>query len=389
VRAALGLVVLALVAAGGAGGRSARVIDVPADEPTIAAAIAAALPGDTVLIEPGTYSPSVKVPAGKHDLTIRGTDRNAVVLDGRGTMRDAIDVGADRVTVENVSAHSYLGNVFYWDDVRGFTARYLTVWNVLGYGIYAEHSTGGVVEHDYVSGAADAAYYIGECKPCNTVIRHVVARLSAVGYSGTNASGNLSIEDSRWDSNGSGILPNSYANEEDPPQEHVTMTRNVVRRSGTVPVPLHTPLAGFWGIGIGVAGGRSDRVTGNTVTGSARYGIVLFPTEYWIPLDPRPRPPGSHRRWQPIDNVVSGNRVSGSRVADLALAGGRHNCFARNAIRTAAPAGLRGCRDGGDGEVAADLTAPLRMMLARAYSRFPAPSFQNMPKPPPQPTLPR
>jgi hypothetical protein len=71
VRAALGLVVLALVAAGGAGGRSARVIDVPADEPTIAAAIAAALPGDTVLIEPGTYSPSVKVPAGKHDLTIR------------------------------------------------------------------------------------------------------------------------------------------------------------------------------------------------------------------------------------------------------------------------------------------------------------------------------
>jgi parallel beta-helix repeat protein len=382
-------VALVLIAAGGASGRSTRVIDVPGDEPTIAAAIAAAAPGDTVLIAPGTYRPSVKIPAAKHDLTIRGADRNAVVFDGRGTMRDAIDVEADRVTIENVSAHSYLGNVFYWDDVTGFTARYLTVWNVLGYGIYAEHSTGGLVERDYVSGAADAAYYIGECNPCNTEIRHVVARLSAVGYSGTNASGSLSIQDSRWDQNGAAILPNSYANEEQPPQERATIVRNVVTRSGTVPVPLHTPLAGFWGIGIGIAGGHGNRVTGNTVTGSARYGIALFPTEYWIPLDPRPRPAGPHRPWQPIDNVVTGNRVAGSRLADLGLAGGRHNCFAGNAAATVAPAGLRGCRDSGDPRVAADLTAPLRTMLARAYSRFPPPPFGGMPKPPPQPTLPR
>ena len=382
-------VALVLVAAGGAAGRSTRVIGVPGDEPTIAAAVAAASPGDTVLIEAGTYGPSLKIPASKHDVTIRGADRNAVVFDGRGTMRDAIDVEADRVTIENVSAHSYLGNVFYWDDVKGFTARYLTVWNVQGYGIYAEHSTGGLLEQNYVSGAADAAYYIGECNPCNSVIRHVVARLSAVGYSGTNASGNLSIEDSRWDRNGAAILPNSYANEEQPPQERATIARNVVTRTGTAPVPLHTPLAAFWGIGIGIAGGHGDRVTGNTVTGSARYGIALFPTEYWIPLDPRPKPPGKHRPWRAVDNVVTGNRVSSSRVADLALAGGRRNCFAGNAAATVAPTRLHGCSDSGDPRVAADLTAPLRTMLARAYSRFPPPSFEGMPKPPPQPTLPR
>lgn len=386
---ALCAVVIVLAAPGAAAGRSARVIDVPGDEPTIAAAVAAAAPGDTILIEAGTYHPSLAIPAAKHDLTLRGADRNAVVFDGRGTMRDAIDVEADRVTIENVSAHSYLGNVFYWDEVTGFAARYLTVWNVLGYGIYAEHSTGGVVEQDYVSGASDAAYYIGECNPCNSAIRHVVARLSAVGYSGTNASGNLSIQDSRWDRNGAAIVPNSYANEERPPQEHATITRNVVTRSGTVPVPLHTPLAAFWGIGIGIAGGHANRVTGNTVTGSARYGIALFPTEYWIPLDPRPKPPGRHRPWQAVDNAVTGNRVYGSRVADLALAGGSHNCFARNAAASVAPAGLRGCRNSGDPKVADELTAPLRTMLERAYSRFPPPAFESMPKPPPQPTLPR
>jgi Right handed beta helix region len=386
---ALLAVALVLVAAGSAAGGSARVIDVPGDEPTIAAAVAAASPGDTVLIEAGTYRPSLKIPAAKHDVTIRGADRNAVVFDGRGSMRDAIDVEADRVTIENVSAHSYLSNVFYWDDVSGFTARYLTVWNVQGYGIYAEHSTGGLVEQDFVSGAADAAYYIGECNPCNSVIRNVVARLSAVGYSGTNASGNLSIRDSRWEKNGAAILPNSYANEEQPPQERATIAGNIVTRSGTVPVPLHTPLAAFWGIGIGIAGGHANRVTGNTVTGSARYGIALFPTEYWLPLDPRPKPPGKHLPWRAVDNVVTGNRVSGGRLADLALAGGRHNCFAGNAAATVAPTGLHGCRDSGDPRVAADLTAPLRTMLERAYSRFPPPSFESMPKPPPQATLPR
>jgi pectin methylesterase-like acyl-CoA thioesterase len=111
----------------GDGRASPQTIDVPGDVPTIAAAVAAASPGDTILIEPGTYRPSVTVRAAKHDLTIRGVDRNTVVFDGGGRLRDAIDVEADRVTVENLSAHSYLGTVFYWDHVSGFQARYLTV----------------------------------------------------------------------------------------------------------------------------------------------------------------------------------------------------------------------------------------------------------------------
>jgi hypothetical protein len=221
------------------------------------------------------------------------------------------------------------------------------------------------------------------------VIRNVVARLSAVGYSGTNASGELVIRDSRWDRNGASILPNSYANKADPPQENASIVRNVVTGSGTIPVPLHTPLAAFWGIGIGIAGGRGNWVAGNTVSSSARYGIALFPTEYWIPLDPRPRPPGTHAPWQAESNRVTGNRVAGSRLADLALAGGRLNCFSRNAAATSAPEGLRGCRGSGDPAVAAQLTGPLRPMLRRAYSRFPPPPFDSMPQPPPQPTLPR
>src|SRR5256714_5646859 len=172
---------------------SGATIRVPQDAPTIQAAVDAAAAGDTILVDRGTYPGGVVVPAGRPGLTIRGVAPNAVGLDGAGKRDDAIDVRADGVTLQNLSAHDFLKNAFYWDGVTGFTGSYLTVWNVRGYGIYSEDSTGGLIERDYVSGAADAAYYVGECNPCNSTIPHVVARLSAVGYSGTNASGRGSL----------------------------------------------------------------------------------------------------------------------------------------------------------------------------------------------------
>src|ERR671935_3040181 len=244
----------------------AGVIRVPQDAPTVQAAVDAAAPGDTIQLDRGTYPGGVVVPKSKPNLTIRGVDRNAVVFDGADARDDAIDVRADGVTLQNLSAHNFRRNAFYWDGVTGFTGSYLTVWNVFGYGIYAEDSTGGLIEHDYVSGAADAAYYVGECNPCRATIRHVVARLSAVGYSGTNASGALTIRDSRWDRNGAGILPNSLADEADPPQQNALIVGNTVTRSGRARGPLNTPLAGYYGIGIGVAGGDPKRRLRNTVS---------------------------------------------------------------------------------------------------------------------------
>src|SRR5256714_3039124 len=168
---------------------SGATIRVPQDAPTIQAAVDAAAAGDTILVDRGTYPGGVVVPAGKPGLTIRGVDRNAVVLDGAGKRDDAIDVRADGVTLQNLSAHDFLKNAFYWDGVTGFTGSYLTVWNVLGYGIYSEGSTGGLIGHDYVSRAADAAYYVGECSPCDSTIPHVVSRPSPGGCPGPDARG--------------------------------------------------------------------------------------------------------------------------------------------------------------------------------------------------------
>ena len=208
-------------------------------------------------------SPPARTPAAtssrptKHDITIRGADRNDVVLDGADARRNGIVVHADGVSILNLSAHNFPRNAFYWEGADRFRASYVTVWNVGSYGIYAEDSEQGVLDHDYVSGAGDAAYYVGECKPCAATLSRVVARLSAVGYSGTNATG-VVIRDSVWDRNGAGIVPNTYANEALPPQSRTTIVRNTVTKSGRARVPIQTPLAGFIGIGIAVAGGNEN-----------------------------------------------------------------------------------------------------------------------------------
>ena len=279
-------------------------------------------------------------------------------------------------------------DAFRWEDANRFRASYLTVWNVGQYGIYTEESEHGTIDHDYVSGAADAAYYVGECAHCDATISHVVAALSAVGYSGTNAS-DVVIRDSTWDRNGAGILPNSYANEAHAPQRRATIVRNTVTQSGHARVPISTPLAGFIGIGIGVGGGNANDVRNNRVRASARYGIAIFPTARRIafntPVAHDPGPP-----FRPSGNVVTRNAVSRSVLADLALADGvgPGNCFRANVAQSTAPAALRGCTRTGDAAAAAALTVGARKMFDVALRTRRPPYYNEMPKPPLQPNMP-
>jgi hypothetical protein len=247
-----------------------------------------------------------------------------------------------------------------------------------------------MLDHDYISGAADAAYYVGECRPCGATVAHVVATLSAVGYSGTNATG-VVIRDSTWDRNGAGIVPNSYANEALPPQARTTIVRNSVTASGRAAVPIRTALAGFVGIGVAVAGGNDNVIARNRIRRSQRYGIAVFPTALYVSFDPalpRPGPP-----WRPRGNRVFGNAITRSGTADLALASGsgRDNCFRANRAGLTLPRDLQTpvcpAARRGDAGVASELTRPVRVMVAEAARRRP-PSYRTLPAPPPQPNMP-
>jgi hypothetical protein len=365
---------------------------VPEDVPTLRLAIAQAAPSDAIVLSAGTYGGGNVVPREKHDITIRGVDRNEVVLDGGDRKNNGIVVHADGVSIVNLSVHNFRKNGLYWEGADRFRASYVTVWNVGEYGIYVEDGEHGAIDNAYVSGAARAAYYVGECKPCEATISDVVARLSAVGYSGTNATG-VVIRNSVFDRNGAGIVPNTYANEALPPQARATIVRNTITSSGRARVPIKTALAGFVGIGIAIAGGNENAISRNRVTDSQRYGIAVFPTARFVvfaPGAPEPGPP-----WRPRGNRVTRNAVAASGRADLALArgSGSGNCFTANRVARTLPRGLQTptcarASSAGDASVAAELTRPVRVMVEQTISRRRPPSYASMPTPPPQPTMP-
>ncbi|HEX3264906.1 MAG TPA: right-handed parallel beta-helix repeat-containing protein [Candidatus Limnocylindrales bacterium] len=341
-------------------------------------AITASQRGDVILLAPGTY-PGAVVPLDKPDITIRGEDRNTVIFDGEDRRPTAIRVAADGVTIENLSAHDFTADGFAWDGADGFAGRYLTVWNVGRDGIATRASTDGVIEDSYVSAAAGSGVAIEACEPCATTVRRVTATLSAVGFSALNTGEDLVVEDSRFQLNGVGMLLGSFQIDLEPPPQHdAVLRRNEVVGSGTVVTPRISPWAGYHGVGIGIAGGQSNRIEDNDVSGSARYGIAVFTA-----VD-------RTTSWYPARNQVTGNQVFESAIADLAVAGGsgQANCFADNAAAIALPAGIAGtCASFGttDPRVEADLARAPHDLLAGMPE---APDYSSMTPPVAQPTMP-
>ena len=96
--------------------------------------------GDLVLIYPGVYNESVTVTTDF--ITLRGTDRNNVILDGEFMFENGIQIyDTDGVTVENLSVRNFSLNGVYWNSSLGYRGSYLTVYNNGDYGVYAFNST--------------------------------------------------------------------------------------------------------------------------------------------------------------------------------------------------------------------------------------------------------
>ncbi|HEY2774314.1 MAG TPA: hypothetical protein VGK20_09735 [Candidatus Binatia bacterium] len=282
-----------------------------------------------ILVWPGVYHEKATDRAGVYITTpnvhIRGLDRNLVVVDGSDGSadnpcpsdaasqdvadRNGIEVfKVDDSSIENLTVCNYLssgegGNEIWWNGGDGsgtigmnsYTGSYITATSTFyataddphgEYGIFASNAQGpGLISHAYASNMADSSFYVGACPDCNATLSHVHGENSALGYSGTNSGGHLHIEDSEFNQNRSGIVPNSLNNDDAPPPQNgscpvgggscTIIERNYVHDNNNANVPgsgiaSEAPV----GAGIEISGGEFDTIVDNRVENQGGWGIV-------------------------------------------------------------------------------------------------------------------
>jgi hypothetical protein len=335
---------------------------VPDDYATIQKAVDAAKPGDLILVKPGTYHEAVNVQTD--NLTIRGLDRNTVVLDGRFDLDNGVRiVGAKGVAVENMTAMNYTKNGFFWTGTDGYRGSYLTAYRTGDYGVYAFQSVNGQLDHIYAAGSPDAGVYIGGCYPCNAVLTDTVSEHNGLGYSGTNSGGNLIIMSSTFRFNRAGIVPNSGSYETCYPNRGTTVVGNTVYSNNQGDTPAIDVALLAMGNGIVLAGAVRNDVERNLVYDHDKSGIALVPYPESDPNDAVPPPakwdtpcseqvkqpptkPSGAVLWDAQQDKVIGNVLSNNRQADIILSSvgtdvsTLGNCFSGNTLTSTAPKNL-------------------------------------------------
>lgn len=332
---------------GSTGGTRSGTIRVPADEKTIQAAVDSAKPGSMILVAPGVYKEAVTVTGDHPNLVIRGEDRNNTIVDGefsdQAGKENGFKVLADGVAIENITARNFKANGFFWTGVEGYRGSYLTALRNGDYGIYAFDSTYGVFDHSYAAGSPDAGYYIGQCFPCHAVVTDVEAEWNGLGYSGTNAGGDLLITRSWFHNNRVGIVPNSGTAEEGWPQHGTTIIGNVVNDNNNDQTAAIDIAKLAIGNGILFAGGNDNEAAKNLVYGHDIAGIAAVPLPEKVIQPDNPKAQDFESR----NNRILNNVVRSSGQFDLGIVtsitndadpGG--NCASGNVFTTSMPANI-------------------------------------------------
>lgn len=398
VAAVLGTLTLVVGCGGDGGSGSGRrptgaqvTIRVPADAPTISAAVSLARPGDLVLVAPGVYHESVKI--GRARITLRGASRDKVVIDGRLQQPNGVVVAAPGVAVQNLTVQNntqngvlvtgsakaagglpgHSGGYDTGDEpvtfLKSFLVSHVTATRNGLYGIYAFSAQNGVIEHSYASGGADSGIYVGQCKPCHIVVRDNVAELNAVGYEGTNASGDMYVVGNRLVGNRVGLTTDSDHQEKLLPQRGAVIAGNLIAANQQKATPEQAD--GGWGTGVGIDGGSDNQFIRNRIADNSNAGLVITATADMPPV-------GN----QIVDNTFTGNGVDVGWTFPTATRG-RDNCLRGNALRTTVPAGL-----------AADASCPLPAKSPSPAGRWAIPTapggipFTEVAAPGPQPQFP-
>ncbi len=277
-----------------------QVVQVPSDAATITEAMEVVAEDGLVLVEAGTYPEQVLV--NVPGVTLRGTDRNDVVITGEGTRTAGVIAIADGVRIENLTVTDTLlygvlvtgthdGNEVLtpaqtgYDEfdperfppLQRFAVDHVTATNNGLYGVYAFNTQHGTITNSWASGSADSGFYVGQCRECDTVVSGNVATRNAVGFENANASDSLVVVGNRFSDNRVGLTLTSNYQEAFVPQRANVVAGNVISSNNEPDSP--TQADGGFGIGVGIAGGQDNLLHHNLIAGNDNAGVIVQNSE--------------------------------------------------------------------------------------------------------------
>jgi parallel beta-helix repeat protein len=273
---------------------------------TIQAAIDAARPGDTIEVEPGTYRESVLVDID--GITLRGLmdGGRRAVLDGDGERTDAVIASGHRFAIEGFAVRNYTSNGITVHGATGVVFRDLQVENTGLYGVYPVECKDVLVERVLVTGARDAAIYVGQSR--DIVVRDNEVRGNVTGIEIENST-NALVEGNHAHDNTGGILVFLLPNNPSKTGSDTRVVRNRVVGNNHVNFGDPGSIVSQVPVGSGIFIMAADRteVTDNEIRDNDSFGIAVVSLAQAFPkgtaFDVGPVPEG---------NVVQGNRMAGN-----------------------------------------------------------------------------
>ncbi|MFB7848531.1 right-handed parallel beta-helix repeat-containing protein [Streptomyces sp. NPDC056053] len=353
-----------------------------------------------MLVSSGVYREAVTV--RRPGVVLRGADRGGTVVDGEFRRANGITVTGAGSVVENLTVRNHLANGVLFTGVtderlqgagagggqgydpldtvrfpplKGFRASYVTAYNNALYGIYAFDARGGLIEHSYASGHSDSGIYVGQCDPCDTVVRDNVLEHNAIGIEVTNASRNLYFLANTARRNRVGVTVNSDSLEALGPQHGAVLAGNTITDNNDDHSPEQAD--GGFGIAIGIGGGTRNRIERNRIENHRVAALVLQDVQGY-PVQ---------------DNTIRDNTIKNSTALVLSAARTGGNCLTGNTPTPTSPHPLPPATTSCPGHdiplPAPGTTTPVKTPPGLSFKHItPPPPQQQMPHPQTTPARP-